>query len=322
MENRKLGTSELSVAPLCFGGNVFGWTADEAMSFEILDAFVHEGFNFVDTADVYTKWIEGNKGGESETIIGNWFASSGKRREIVLATKCGMDMGQDGKGLSKAHILKSVDGSLKRLKTDYIDLYQAHADDETVPQEETLGAYDALIKAGKVRAIGASNFNAVRLESAIQVARRNGLPVYASLQPEYNLYDRAKFEAELAKVCRAHGIGVISYYSLARGFLSGKYRSEADLGKSPRGVSVQKNYFNARGWRILRALDDIANSAGATPAQVALAWLIGRDTITAPIASASSVAQLLEITRAVNVKLDETARAMLDAASAEETPLP
>ncbi|MBL8713378.1 MAG: aldo/keto reductase [Alphaproteobacteria bacterium] len=316
MQKRPLGHSGLSVAPLCFGGNVFGWTANEKTSFDILDAFTGAGFDFVDTADVYTRWIEGNKGGESETIIGNWFARSGKRKDVVLATKCGMDMGADGKGLSKAHILKSVEGSLKRLKTDYIDLYQSHADDETVPQEETLAAYDTLIKSGKVRAIGASNFTAARLESAVAVAKQNGLPVYASLQPEYNLYDREKFEADLAGVCQKHGIGVIGYYSLARGFLSGKYRSEADLGKSPRGASVQKNYFNDRGWRILKALDEVAAETGANPTQVSIAWLIAQPLVTAPIASATSLAQLEDLMKAAQLNLDDKSLAKLNAASA------
>jgi aryl-alcohol dehydrogenase-like predicted oxidoreductase len=316
MQKRTLGHSGLSVAPLCFGGNVFGWTSNEKTSFDILDAFTGAGFNFVDTADVYTRWIEGNKGGESETIIGNWFARSGKRKDVVLATKCGMDMGADGKGLSKAHILKSVEGSLKRLQTDYIDLYQSHADDETVPQEETLAAYDTLVKSGKVRAIGASNFTAARLDSAVAVAQKNGLPVYASLQPEYNLYDREKFEAELAGVCQKHGIGVIGYYSLARGFLSGKYRSEADLGKSPRGGSVQKNYFNDRGWRILKALDEVADDAGANQTQVAIAWLIAQPLVTAPIASATSVAQLDDLMKAAQLNLGANALSKLNTASA------
>lgn len=316
MQKRPLGHSGLSVAPLCFGGNVFGWTANEKTSFDLLDAFTGAGFDFVDTADVYTRWIEGNKGGESETIIGNWFARSGKRKDVVLATKCGMDMGPDGKGLSKAHILKSVESSLKRLKTDYIDLYQSHADDETVPQEETLAAYDTLVKSGKVRAIGASNFTAARLDSAVTVAQKNGLPVYASLQPEYNLYDREKFEAELAGACEKHGIGVIGYYSLARGFLSGKYRSEADLGKSPRGASVQKNYFNDRGWRILKALDEVAAETSANPTQVSIAWLIAQPLVTAPIASATSIAQLEDLMKAAKLNLDDISLAKLNAASA------
>ena len=316
MQKRPLGHSGLSVSPLCFGGNVFGWTANEKTSFDILDAFTGAGFNFVDTADVYTRWIEGNKGGESETIIGNWFARSGKRKDVVLATKCGMDMGADGKGLSKAHILKSVEGSLTRLKTDYIDLYQSHADDETVPQEETLAAYDTLIKSGKVRAIGASNFTAARLDSAVAVAKQNGLPIYASLQPEYNLYDREKFEAELAGVCQKHSIGVIGYYSLARGFLSGKYRSEADLVKSPRGASVQKNYFNDRGWRILKALDEVAAELGANQTQVAIAWLIAQPLVTAPIASATSITQLEDLMKAAQLNLDNESLAKLNTASA------
>lgn len=315
MQKRKLGNSGIEVAPLCFGGNVFGWTADEKRSFDILDAFTDAGFNFVDTADIYSRWIEGNKGGESETIIGKWFRKSGKRQKVVLATKVGFEMAEDKKGLSRRHILASVDLSLKRLQTDCIDLYQSHTDDETVPQEETLEAYQALIKAGKVRAIGASNFTAARLSSAIEAAKRHGLPFYQSLQPEYNLYDREKFESELAGVCAANNIGVINYYALGRGFLSGKYRSEADLSKSPRGASVQKNYFNDRGWCILKALDEAAANNNATPAQVAIAWLVARPGITAPIASATSLEQLGDLIKAVTLKLDGTAIKALDEAS-------
>lgn len=315
MQKRKLGNSGIEVAPLCFGGNVFGWTADEKASFGLLDAYTGAGFDFVDTADVYTRWIEGNKGGESETIIGKWFRQSGKRDKVILATKVGMDMGGENKGLSKRHILASVEGSLKRLQTDYIDLYQSHADDETVPQEETLEAYQELIKSGKVRAIGASNFTAARLKSAIETAKKHGLPVYQSLQPEYNIYDREKFEAELAAVCRENGVGVINYYALARGFLSGKYRSEADLNKSPRGASVQKNYFNDRGWRILDALDKVAANTNSAPAQVAIAWLNTRPEVTAPIASATSIEQLEDLIKAVTLKMNDEDVKVLDAAS-------
>lgn len=315
MQKRKLGNSGIEVAPLCFGGNVFGWTVDEKTSFDLLDAYTGAGFDFVDTADVYTRWIEGNQGGESETIIGKWFKQSGKRDKVILATKVGMDMGGENKGLSKRHILASVEGSLKRLQTDYIDLYQSHADDETVPQEETLEAYAELIKSGKVRAIGASNFTAARLKSAIETAKKHGLPVYQSLQPEYNIYDREKFEAELAAVCRENGVGVINYYALARGFLSGKYRSEADLNKSPRGASVQKNYFNDRGWRILDALDKVAANTNSAPAQVAIAWLNTRPEVTAPIASATSIEQLEDLIKAVTLKMNDEDVKVLDEAS-------
>lgn len=316
MQKRKLGQSGLEVTPLCFGGNVFGWTIDAEKSFSILDAFTDAGFNFIDTADIYSVWIPGNKGGESETIIGQWFKKSGKRDRVILATKVGFEMTPDKKGLSKKHIMASVEDSLKRLQTDYIDLYQSHTDDESVPQEETLSAYQELIKAGKVRAIGASNFTAARLASAIETAKKHGLPAYQSLQPEYNIYDREKFEAELAVVCRDNNIGVINYYALARGFLSGKYRTEADLTKSPRGQSVQKNYFNDRGWRILKALDEVAATLKATPAQVALAWLMAQPLVTAPIASATSLEQLDDLVKSASLKLDVAALARLDAASA------
>ena len=315
MQKRKLGNSSIEVAPLCFGGNVFGWTADAKRSFEILDAFTDAGFNFVDTADIYSNWIAGNKGGESEIILGNWFRKSGKRKSVILATKCGFEMAPDKKGLSKKHILASADESLKRLQTDYIDLYQSHTDDETVPQDETLSAYQELVKSGKVRAIGASNFSAARLASSIDTAKKHALPSYQSLQPEYNLYDREKFEAELAEVCKKNNIGVINYYALGRGFLSGKYRSEADAAKYPRGASVQKNYFNERGWRILKALDEVAASLGATQAEVAIAWLVHHPLITAPIASATSVEQLNDLIKAVTLKLDAASLKKLDAAS-------
>ena len=317
MQTRKVGTSSLEVFPFCLGGNVFGWTIDAAQSFAVLDAFAGAGFNFIDTADIYSVWKPGNQGGESEAIIGQWFRRSGRRSQIVLATKVGMQMTAEKKGLSKRHILESVEGSLRRLQTDYIDLYQSHTDDETVPQQETLAAYDELIRSGKVRAIGASNFTAARLAAAIGTAKQTGLPAYQCLQPEYNLYDRAKFEAELAGVCRQHQIGVISYYSLARGFLSGKYRTPADIAKSPRGPAVEKNYFNDRGWCILRALDEVAAQLSATPSQVALAWLIAQPLVTAPIASATSVPQLQELLASVELHLDEPVLRKLNEASEE-----
>lgn len=316
MQKRPLGTSGLEVYPLCFGGNVFGWTIDRAQSFPLLDAFVDAGFNFVDTADVYSVWKPGNAGGESETIIGEWFKQSGKRDKIILATKVGMAMSPEKKGLSEKHIMQSVEDSLKRLQTDYIDLYQSHTDDEIVPLQETLGAYQKLLEQGKIRAIGASNYTGARLAEAVKLAKANNLPVYQSLQPEYNLYDRQKFESDLAPVCLKEGIGVISYYSLARGFLSGKYRTENDLGKSTRGDSVQKNYFNERGFRILNALDAVAAQSSATQAQVALAWLMTRPGITAPIASATNLDQLDDMIKAAQLKLSEDALDKLEHASA------
>lgn len=317
---RSLGKSGLQVSPFCLGGNVFGWTIDRERSFAVLDAYVAAGFEFIDTADVYSVWHPGNQGGESETILGEWFARTGKRQQVVLATKVGLQMTPEKKGLAKQYILTEVEDSLRRLQTDYIDLYQSHTDDETVPQEETLAAYDELIRAGKVRAIGASNFSAARLTSALHIAQEKNLPAYTCLQPEYNLYDRAKFEAELAPVCRQHEIGVITYFSLARGFLSGKYRSEEDLGKSARGSAVQKNYFNDRGWRILQALDHVASELNATPAQIALAWLIAQPLVTAPIASATSVEQLQELLGAVALTLDAASLTKLDEASSWQTP--
>lgn len=305
MQKRKLGHSDLEVAPLCFGGNVLGWTVPEKKAFDILDAFVGGGFNFVDTADVYTRWIPGNQGGESETIIGKWFKASGRRRDVVLATKCGLEMGPDKKGLSRKHILESIEGSLKRLQTDYIDLYQSHTDDETVPQEETLSAYQQLIKDGKVRAIGASNFSAQRLRQSLETAKKHGLPSYQSLQPEYNLYDRQKYETELEGLCRESNIGVISYYSLARGFLTGKYRMPSDAGKSPRGEKAVATYLNPRGYAILKALDDLSAQKKSSPAQISLAWLMARPGITAPIASATSLEQLNDMMKAARIELDD-----------------
>jgi len=316
MQKRALGDSGLMVAPLCFGGNVFGWTIDAAQSFPLLDAFVDRGFNFVDTADVYSTWGgPNNKGGESETIIGAWFKQSGKRDKVVLATKVGHDMTPEKRGLSAAHILRSVDESLARLQTDYIDLYQSHKDDLSVAPDETLRAYQKLIEQGKVRAIGASNFTAERLALSLQTAKDAGLPRYCSLQPEYNLYDRAGFEAELMSLCVKENIGVISYYSLARGFLSGKYRSEADVGKSVRGARVTEVYFNPRGFRILAALDSVAAAHHSNPARIALAWLMQRPAITAPIASATTIAQLEDLMAAAEVKLTADDVKVLDGAS-------
>lgn len=315
MDRRKLGKSGLDIAPLVFGGNVFGWTADETTSFALLDAFVAAGFNCIDTADVYSRWVPGNKGGESETVIGNWLRARGGRSRVIIATKVGNEMGPGMKGLSKSYIAQAAEASLKRLQTDYIDLYQSHNDDETVPLEETLGAFARLVEQGKVRVIGASNFKGARLTEALQVSRRHRWPRYQSLQPLYNLYDRAEYEKTLEPVCLKEGVGVIPYYSLASGFLTGKYRSQADLGKSPRGPGV-KRYLDQRGARILAALDEVAASLSATPAQVALAWLIARPSVTAPIASATSVAQLNELMAAATLQLDQGAIDRLDRAGA------
>ena len=316
MQMRPLGGSGLSVAPLAFGGNVFGWTADAATSFSLLDAFVDAGFNLIDTADVYSRWAPGHSGGESETIIGKWLKARPSHRErIVLATKVGMDMGEGRVGLKAAYIRRAVEDSLKRLRTERIDLYQSHSDDAGTPFEETLDAYAELIDSGKVRAIGASNHTAARLAQALAVSRQRGLPRYETLQPQYNLYDRAGYEAELEPLCRKEGLGVINFYGLARGFLSGKYRSEADLGKSVRGGGV-RGYLNERGFRILAALDEVAGALRATPAQVALAWQMARPGLTAPIASATSLPQLRELMGAAQLALPAEAVALLDRASA------
>ena len=314
MELRMLGHSGLKVYPLCLGGNVFGWTINEKRSIELLDAFVGAGFNFIDTADVYSTWVPGHQGGESETIIGNWMKSRGNRASIVIATKVGMEM-RGQKGLSKAHILASVEGSLRRLQTHYIDLYQAHKADPETPIEETLAAYTELIGAGKVRAIGASNYTTEQFSTALEASVRLGLPRYESLQPEYNLYTRAPYEQELEPLCHKNSLGVIPYSALASGFLTGKYRSEKDFGKSPRGAGMTR-YLNARGLRVLAALDTVATKVGTAPAQVALAWLIARPRITAAIASATSLAQLDEIISAARLKLDADAIKRLDEASA------
>ncbi len=315
-QSRELGRSGLQVKPLAFGGNVLGWNVDEKTGFALLDAFVDAGFNLVDTADVYSAWAPGNQGGESETLIGRWLQRSGKRDKVVLATKVGKWGEQPG--LSADNIAEAVEGSLRRLQVETIDLYQAHEDDESVPLEETLGAFARLVEQGKVRAIGASNYSATRLRDALLVSEQYRLPRYETLQPEYNLYDRAGYEAELEPLAREQELGVIGYYALARGFLSGKYRSAGDAGKSSaRGQEVADRYLNPRGLRILAALDDVASRHRATPAQVSLAWLIARPGIAAPIASATSVAQLREILAAATLALDAQDIAQLDAASAE-----
>ena len=302
MEMRELGRSGLQISPLCFGGNVFGWTANEAESFRLLDRFVDAGFNFIDTADVYSRWAPGHQGGESETVIGNWLARSGRRDRVVIATKVGMEMAPDRKGLAAAYIRRAVEDSLRRLKTDRIDLYQSHKDDPDTPLEETLGAYAELIKAGKVRAIGASNYEAPRLKAALEASARNGLPRYESLQPHYNLVERSHYECGLEALCREQGLGVIPYFSLAAGFLTGKYRAMKDLGKSPRGQGVAK-YLDERGLGILAALDEVAALHGAKPAQVAIAWLMARPSITAPIASATRLEQLEDLIGAAELRL-------------------
>ena len=314
MQRRPLGRSGLSTAPIVFGGNVFGWTADAATSFALLDAFVDAGFNCIDTADSYSRWAPGHQGGESETVIGNWLRRRGRRDDVIIATKVGSDMGQ-GRCVTRDYILRSVEESLQRLQTDYIDLYQEHYDDETTPVAETLEAFATLIRQGKVRAIGASNISAARLAESLAASAQHGLPRYETLQPHYNLVERTGYERDFAPICREHGLGVIPYWSLAAGFLTGKYRSEADLAKSPRGQGVKK-YLDARGLHVLAALDRVAAGAGATPAQVALAWLIARPTVTAPIASATSVAQWHDIARAAELKLSADAMRTLDEASA------
>ena len=318
MQMRPLGRSGLHTAPLVFGGNVLGWTADETTSFALLDAFVDGGFNLIDTADVYSRWAPGHTGGESESVIGRWLAASGKRDRVLIATKVGKPMGDEGSGktgLSRRWIRQAVHDSLTRLQTDHIDLYQSHDDDTSTPLEETMAAFAELIQEGKVRAIGASNFGAERLSEALATSARLGLPRYETLQPHYNLVERKVYEDALEPLCRAEGLGVINFFGLARGFLSGKYRSEADLAKSPRGAGV-KGYLNERGLGILAALDAEAAANNATPAQVALAWQIARPGITAPIVSTTSVAQWHELAGAATLALDAATLAALDRASA------
>ncbi len=316
MNKRQLGHSGIDVPVLCFGGNVFGWTADEGRSFELLDALLESGLNFVDTADVYSAWAPGNHGGESETILGKWFAARGNRSKVILATKVGSPMGEGKKGLAKKYIRAAVEDSLKRLQTDYIDLYQSHRDDESTPQAETLEAYAELMKEGKVRAIGASNFTAERLTSALEESRKHNLPRYETLQPEYNLYDRSGYETVLEGVCVKNGLGVIPYFSLASGFLSGKYHSAEEAAKVPR-AGMLKKYFNERGLRVLAALEESARELNATPAQVALAWMMTRPGIVAPIASATKVEQLRELVVATRLELPAEAVERLNQASAE-----
>ena len=315
MEKKKLGHSDLFVYPITFGGNVFGWTINEQQSFEVLDGFTAEGFNFIDTADSYSHWVPGHTGGESETIIGNWMEARKNRQQVIIATKVGSIPGTTKKSLAKDYILKCVDESLKRLKTDYIDLYQSHYDDPETPIEDTLEIYDQLIRAGKVRWIGASNFSAARLTEALDIAQKLSLPKYQTFQPEYNLYKREVYEQEFEDVVVENQLGVINYYALASGFLSGKYRSEADLNKSQRGAGI-KGYLNDRGFKILKALDQVAEQYNANPASIALAWLIARPSVTAPIASVTNLLQLQDLVKAANIKLGVEDIAILDEASA------
>lgn len=315
MEKRRLGQSSLYIAPLAFGGNVFGWTADEQTSFDLLDTFVAAGFNFIDSADVYSRWHTGNQGGESETILGKWLKSRGNRDKVIIATKLGMEMAPGKKGLSRAYMMGAVEASLERLQTDYIDLYQSHRDDPDTPIEETLSAYGALIKQGKVREIGASAFSAARLSEALRLSSVHGLPRYQSLQPLYNIVERKEFEGEVEELCLREKLGVIPYYSLASGFLTGKYRATTDANGRARESRVTK-YLNDAGFRVLAALDDVAKRCDATPAQIALAWMMARPAITAPIASATNLDQLRDILRAPEIRLDRDAIDQIDRASA------
>jgi aryl-alcohol dehydrogenase-like predicted oxidoreductase len=315
MQTRKLGHSNLQVVPLMLGGNVFGWTADAATSFTILDKFTDSGFNFIDTADVYSRWKPGNHGGESEYILGQWFARSGKRDKIILATKVGQDMGDGKKGLTRKHILEAAEDSLLRLQTDYIDLYQSHVDDPSTPIDETLEAYQQLIQQGKVRLIGASNFKAPRLREAIETAKRENLPVYQTLQPEYNLYDRQDFETNLQPIAKELGLDVIPYFALASGFLTGKYQSKEDSKGANRESRVAR-FFDDRGMKILKALDEVARDTGAAQATISLAWLLAQPTILAPIASATSTRQLDALLAVPTFRLDPAQLEKLTQASA------
>jgi aryl-alcohol dehydrogenase-like predicted oxidoreductase len=314
MQKRQIGRSSLQVPVLCLGGNVFGWTVNEHESFRLLDAALDAGLNFVDTADVYSRWVTGHTGGESETVIGKWFARSGRRGQVVLATKLGFDMGDGKKGLSRKYIAEAVEASLRRLQTDYIDLYQAHTDDAETPLEETLSAFDALVKQGKVRVIGASNYTGARLKEAIEVSQKNNLARYECLQPNYSLMERVAFESDLLPVVEQYGIGVIPYFALAAGFLTGKYRSKQDAAGKARGAMVEK-YLNDHGFAVLEALDAIAAELHSTPARVALAWLIAKPGVTAPIASATSLDHLKDLAESTQLKLPPAAIAKLDAAS-------
>ncbi len=316
VQTRRLASTNLQVAPLMLGGNVFGWTIDAETSFRVLDAFVDHGFNFIDTADVYSAWKPGNAGGgQSETILGEWFKRSGKRDKVILATKVGMDLGDGKKGLSRDYIIQAAEASLQRLQTDHIDLYQSHLDDASVPLEETLSAYRALIEQGKVTIVGASNYKGDRLREAIELAKREGLPCYETLQPEYNLYDRQDFEQNLQPVAKELNLDVVPYFSLASGFLTGKYKTKADSEGKNRGARVAK-YFDDRGEKILKALEEVAYETGAAQATIALAWLLAQPTILAPIASATSTEQLKALVAAPDLNLTEAQIANLTEASA------
>ena len=317
MEKRRLGAGGPEVPVICLGGNVYGWTLSEADAYRQFDRALDLGLNFIDTADVYSRWAPGHTGGESETIIGNWLAKSSKRKEIILATKVGMDMGEGRKGLKPAYIRQAVEASLRRLQTDYIDLYQAHTDDEETPLEETLQAFDDLVKAGKVRFLGASNYSGKRLAEALETSHRNGLTGYVSLQPHFNLVEREQFESDLLPVVQKYQMGVIPYFSLAAGFLSGKYRGKQDAEKAARGAMVQK-YINDWGFGVIAALEEVAEAKGSTPARVALAWLIAQPGITAPIASATNDRQLNDLSEAAKLKLDRESIEKLNEASTKK----
>jgi len=314
MDLRRLGQTDIHIAPLVLGGNVFGWNVDEPTSFALLDAFIDAGFNAIDTADTYSRWAFGHRGGESETVIGNWLKTSGKRAKVVIATKVGSDMGE-GKTVRKEYVLRAAEGCLKRLQIDCIDLLQTHFDDEVTPPEETMAAYAQLIAQGKVRAVGASNMSLDRLKASLAASKTLGIPRYESLQPNYNLYDRVDFENQYAPLCRTEGLGVITYYSLAGGFLTGKYRSAEDAAKNRSRGGKVKGYFDARGLRILAALDAVAARHKATPAQISLAWLMAQPTVTAPIASATSLVQLNDILGAARLALAPEDMTVLDTAS-------
>jgi aryl-alcohol dehydrogenase-like predicted oxidoreductase len=314
MEKRRLGQSSLQVPPITLGCNVFGWTADEKTSFALLDAWLDAGFNFLDTADVYARWVKGSTGGDSETIIGKWLNARGNRDKIVLATKLGIEMAPGKKGLSRAYMQTAVEDSLRRLQTDYIDLYQSHRDDPDTPIEETLSAYADLIKAGKVREIGASNYSADRLAESLKISSAKGLPRYQSLQPQYSLVERGGFEGPLEDLCLAEKVGVIGYYSLASGFLTGKYKSRADTQGRARGRGVEK-YLDDYGFGVINALEEVAAKYEAKPGQIALAWLIARPSVTAPIASVTTLEQVAELAEAAEIELDAESIAKIDAAS-------
>lgn len=318
MQKKRLGESDIAVAPIAFGGNVFGWTIDEKKSFEMLDVFIASGFNFIDTADTYSRWVPDNQGGESETIIGKWMKRRNNRNEVIIATKVGGDMGE-GKNLSKKYILKEIEDSLRRLQTDYIDLYFSHWDDNVTPVEETLEAYAQLIEEGKVRMIGASNLSPERLTASMEYAQNNNLPAYQVLQPLYNLYEREKFETQYQVLCEKYGLGVVPYYALASGFLSGKYRSGKDISKSLRGKGIGKKYLNEKGANILNALDKISAKYHAKPATIAIAWLLSNPLVTAPIVSATTPQQLEDILKATEIKLD---KASMEELGKAQSPIP